>query len=262
MIVRFTSLTVAGVALGVLLGCSLQRPTALTPTGSNLRSQTARADRPEPCDAEVAARIDVNAVVRGARALPRQARPGPDRPAMVIIDSPNRDARLGGAKDVTAIVLHHTASAADAKRIGMFFSKPSAQVSANYVVGKKGTVVQCVPDSYASWHAGRSVFLGRDNVNQFSLGIEICNLGNDSDPYPETQYAALGRLLAYLMVTHGIGWNGVTRHRDIAIPAGRKIDTSNNFSLQRLRQAVAQAGGPLSDVAGVPPEIQFFPILK
>jgi N-acetylmuramoyl-L-alanine amidase len=192
----------------------------------------------------VAARIDPLAPVVGARVLPALRRQGPDRPEMLVIDSPNRDVRQGGPKDVSAIVLHHTASAADAQRIAMFFSRPSAQVSANYVVGKDGTLVQCVPDSFASWHAGRSTFAGRDNVNQFSLGIEICNLGDDTDPYPETQYRALGRLMAYLMATHGITWNGVTRHRDIAVPAGRKIDTSNNFSLSLLRQAVANAGGP------------------
>lgn len=194
--------------------------------------------------------------------LPAQERLGPDRPAMLVIDSPNRDARQGGPGDVSAIVLHHTASAADAQRIAMFFSRPSAQVSANYVVGKDGTLVQCVPDTHASWHAGRSTFAGRDDVNQFSLGIEICNLGDDTDPYPTTQYAALGRLLAYLMATHGITWNGVTRHRDIAVPAGRKIDTSNNFSLQLLRQAVAQAGGPVADLAERAPGVRFFPAVN
>jgi hypothetical protein len=248
MFVRSVALSLTCVSLWGLLGCMPQASTGfgVLQSAQGVRGLSQRLL--EPCDEEVAAKIDPQAAVKGLRRLVRQQRPGPDRPEMLVIESPNRDERLGGANDVSAIVLHHTASAADAQRIAMFFSRPASQVSSNYVVGKDGTLVRCVPDTHASWHAGRSTFLGRENVNQFSLGIEICNLGDDVDPYPDSQYASLGRLLAYLMVTHGITWEGVTRHRDIAIPAGRKIDTSNNFSLVALQRAVAAAGGPVAGI--------------
>ncbi|MEB3197370.1 MAG: N-acetylmuramoyl-L-alanine amidase [Candidatus Sericytochromatia bacterium] len=205
-----------------------------------------------PCDHDIARRIDPNAPIVGARRQAAVSTNGPDKPAMVAIDSPNRYARAGGPDDIKAIVLHHTASAADAERIGMFFSKPSSEVSSHYVVGKNGVLVQCVPDSAASWHAGPSKFLGRDNANHFTIGIEICNLGNNSDPYPQTQYEALGRLMAFLMVRYNLNWSVVTRHRDIAYPLGRKTDTSNNFDVEALRRAVVAAGGPSAGLLPFP----------
>ncbi|MEB3221967.1 MAG: N-acetylmuramoyl-L-alanine amidase [Candidatus Sericytochromatia bacterium] len=208
----------------------------------------------EPCDAEVARRIDPGAKVFGTRMQPPVFREGPDKPGMIAIDSPNRNPRAGGPADVTAIVLHHTASPADARRIGMFFSKPSSEVSSHYVVGKDGMLVQCVPDTAASWHAGKSVFAGRDNVNHFSIGIEICNLGNNLDDYPKSQYEALGKLMAFLMHAYKLDWKRVTRHRDVAIPLGRKTDTSDNFDMKALVEATVAAGGPAPGGATPAPE--------
>lgn len=233
------------------VGC-VRAPIASTeraPVG--LSHALSHADR-EPCDPEIVRSIDPRAAVSGMRPQPPIVRDGPDKPGMLGIDSPNRDPRKAGPSDISAIVLHHTASPADAKRIGMFFSKPSSAVSSHYVVGKDGLLVQCVPDSHASWHAGKSVFAGRDNVNQFSIGIEICNVGDGKDDYPGMQYQALGSLMAYLMTHYKLSWSQVTRHRDVAIPLGRKTDTSDNFDMRKLHEATAVAGGPPAPGAGLP----------
>jgi hypothetical protein len=246
---RFTRPVVPAVLFAlVAAGCARLQPGAqVRPLGQ----ARAASEAHEPCDAEIARRIDPGARILGTRVQSPVLRDGPDKPGMVAIDSPNRNERAGGPKDVTAIVLHHTASAADAQRIGMFFSKPSSQVSSHYVVGKDGVLVQCVPDTAASWHAGKSVFAGRDNVNHFSIGIEICNLGNNADDYPKAQYEALGKLMAYLMDSYRLDWKRVTRHRDVAIPLGRKTDTSDNFDMKALMDATVAAGGP-SPIAGTP----------
>lgn len=205
----------------------------------------------EPCDAAVAKRVDPNAPIVGLKARPEVRVAGaPDKPAMLEIASPNRHDRPNGPTDITAIILHHTASPASAERNAMFFSKPSAKVSAHYVVGKDGVIVQCVPDEAASWHAGKSKYGDREDVNAFSIGIEICNLGDNKDEYPAAEYAALGKLMAYLMAKHNVGWDRVTRHRDVAMPLGRKNDTSNNFDRKALEKATLDAGGP----AATPPE--------
>lgn len=159
------------------------------------------------------------------------------KPASIVIDSPNQNERPAGAK-IDAIILHHTASTADAKGIGRFFSDPNAKVSSHYVVDKTGYLVQPVSDANRSWHAGKSVFNGRENVNDFSIGIEICNVGDNVDPYPDAQYDSLVKLVGYLVQTYNIPIANITRHRDIAIPAGRKTDTSDNFSVQRLLNGV------------------------
>ena len=91
-----------------------------------------------------------------------------------------------------------------------------------------------MPNELRSWHAGNSTFQGVGNVNDYSIGIEICNLGDSQEPYSDAQYDGLIQLMAYLVDRYDIPVDRITRHRDIAIPAGRKIDTSNNFSVERV----------------------------
>lgn len=162
--------------------------------------------------------------------------PAPD---VIEIPSPNSNPRPAGQK-ITAIVLHHTASAANARNIGKFFARKGVGVSAHYTVDRTGYIVRSVADHLRSWHAGRSVFQGEGNVNNYSIGIEICNLGDSKDPYPNAQYDGLIKLVAHLVDRYDIPLERITRHRDISVPAGRKIDTSNNFSVDRLLRGVQQ----------------------
>lgn len=160
-----------------------------------------------------------------------------NKPEMIDLPSPNKNPRPDGAK-INTIVLHHTASKADAKSTGKFFQDPAAKVSAHYTVDRTGYIVQSVSDSEASWHAGKSEFNGVANVNGFSIGIEIANVGDNIEAYPEAQYNAIIKLVSYLVKTYNVPLQNITRHRDIAIPAGRKTDTSNNFSTQKVLDGV------------------------
>lgn len=155
----------------------------------------------------------------------------------INLPSPNRSERAEGSK-ISAIILHHTGSASDAKSIGKFFQNPDAKVSAHYTVDRTGYIVQSVDDSLKSWHAGKSQFNGVADVNNFSIGIEICNLGDNKDPYPEAQYDAVIKLVSYLSDKYDIPVSNITRHRDICIPAGRKTDTSDNFSVKKVLDGV------------------------
>ena len=159
------------------------------------------------------------------------------KPPMIDMPSPNFNERPEGTK-ISAIVLHHTAMASDAKRVGKFFARPNAGVSSHYIVDRTGYIVQPVADKHRAWHAGRSTFQGKGNVNNYSIGIEICNLGDSKEPYPEAQYDAIIKLVAHLSHTYQIPLSRITRHRDISIPPGRKIDTSNNFSVPKVLEGV------------------------
>jgi N-acetylmuramoyl-L-alanine amidase len=163
------------------------------------------------------------------------------KPPVVSMPSPNFNSRDGAKIDT--VVLHHTASSGSAQSTGSYFQNPANEVSSHYIVGKDGTIVQSVADGNRSWHAGTSEFKGRSDVNDFSIGIEICNLGNGTDPYTDAQYKALAKLVAYLQDTYGISWERVTGHKDVALPRGRKIDPSANFSYDRLKSEVAALRG-------------------
>jgi N-acetyl-anhydromuramyl-L-alanine amidase AmpD len=153
--------------------------------------------------------------------------------------SPNCNDRPENTQ-LSCIVLHHTAVAANAQSTANFFADPKSKVSAHFVVDRDGSVIRCVPDDKRAWHAGRSSFNGVGDVNNYSLGIEISNAGDGVDPYPAAQVATVVKLVAYLAQTYKIPLANVTRHRDIAIPAGRKTDTSDNFDHKYVIKA-AQA---------------------
>jgi N-acetylmuramoyl-L-alanine amidase len=158
-------------------------------------------------------------------------------PKVIEMPSPNQDER--GGKAIDTIVLHHTAMPSSAVDVGKFFQDPKRKVSAHYTVDRDGTIVRSVADGKRAWHAGASQFQGRSDVNAFSIGIEICNVGDGVEPYPAAQVQAVIKLSAWLAKTHQVAIPAnLTRHRDVAIPAGRKHDTSDNFDHVYVGRAI------------------------
>jgi N-acetyl-anhydromuramyl-L-alanine amidase AmpD len=177
------------------------------------------------------------------------------KPPVEVMTSPNFNERPEGAK-ISAIVLHHTAMAGDARETGRFFANPKAGASAHFTVDRTGYIVESVPEHLRSWHAGRSEFQGVGDVNNYSIGIEICNVGDGSEAYSDAQYETLIRLVSYLVKQYQIPLDRITRHRDVAVPAGRKIDTSNNFSVQRVLNGVkAVMAGTYQSPVQRPPQV-------
>ncbi len=166
-------------------------------------------------------------------------------PDVTDVLSPNYNGRLG--TPISAIVLHHTASLSNALAIAKYFQRRDARVSSHYVVDRDGSIVRCVPDALRAWHAGPSSFDGVANVNDYSIGIEICNSGDGIEPYPEAQVAAVTRLVACLAKQYDIPVDRVTRHRDVALPHGTKIDPSDNFDFAGV---VVGASGMLAGDQG------------
>lgn len=175
------------------------------------------------------------------------------RPIVEQFPSPNHNERPTNAK-INTIVLHHTAMAGDARAVARFFANPKAGASSHYIVDRDGSIVQPVADDRRSWHAGKSEFNGMGDVNNFSIGIEICNLGDSLEPYSDAQYDGIIRLVGWLVQTYQVPLSQITRHRDVALPKGRKIDTSNNFSVERVVTGVrALLNGNYIPPAAQPP---------
>lgn len=113
------------------------------------------------------------------------------------------------------------------------------QVSAHFLIERDGAVTQFVSCLDRAWHAGVSQFQGRDNCNDFSLGIEL--EGTDEQPYTDQQYQALIELTERLRQA----WPAITvericGHCDIA--PGRKTDPGPAFDWARLRAALEVRG--------------------
>lgn len=160
----------------------------------------------------------------------------PAKPSIRWVGSPNFNNRRR-PDDISAIVIHSTANSS-LNGVISWFNNPSAQVSAHYTVGKDGQIVQHVQDMHRAWHAGRSTWQGRDNTNDYAIGIEMVNLNDGRDPYTEAQYRAVVALSAYLAAKYEIDPDDIMGHLDIAIPPGRKSDP-RGFDLERLRRDVA-----------------------
>ncbi|GLZ84018.1 N-acetyl-anhydromuranmyl-L-alanine amidase [Metapseudomonas resinovorans] len=109
------------------------------------------------------------------------------------------------------------------------------KVSAHFLIERDGAVTQFVSCNERAWHAGVSLFDGRDNCNDFSLGIEL--EGTDDLPFTEPQYAALIALVEQLrLVFPTITPERICGHSDIA--PGRKTDPGPAFDWARLRAAL------------------------
>ncbi len=103
-----------------------------------------------------------------------------------------------------------------------------AEVSAHFLIERTGDVWQFVSCDDRAWHAGQSSFAGRDNCNDYSVGIEL--EGIEGGLFEEAQYDSLLALLAALQEAYPIA--AVTGHEDIA--PGRKADPGAGFDWPRV----------------------------
>ena len=102
------------------------------------------------------------------------------------------------------------------------------EVSAHFYIARSGQIFQFVSIFNRAWHAGKSAYKGRENCNNYSIGIELA--GNDLMPFTEKQYFALNELLKNIQKT--IGTFEITGHSNIA--PTRKTDPGKFFNYQKL----------------------------
>ncbi len=158
-------------------------------------------------------------------------------PIIINMPSVNYNIRPENTK-IDTIIIHHTAPFASLTRLGYFFQDINTRVSAHYTVGKEGLIIQSVDEKNRAWHAGPSSWLGKYNVNDYSIGIEILNDGDGKDPFTPLQYNALNNLVTYLMKKYDVPLERVVGHRDIAFPLGRKSDPADNFDWKNFKSVL------------------------
>jgi N-acetylmuramoyl-L-alanine amidase len=149
--------------------------------------------------------------------------------------SPNHSARPSAAL-IDTVVLHATANDTLPGTVRWFLLK-SSKVSAHYVIGTEGVLVQMVHLARTAWHAGRSKHPadGRAGVNQRSVGIELVNMNDGVQEYTKLQLRTLGWLLSFLRSLKSVEDPAtgaqmacsvayLVGHYEIAVPQGRKTD--------------------------------------
>lgn len=113
-----------------------------------------------------------------------------------------------------------------------FQSIRGLEVSSHFVVRRSGQVQQFVSTHERAWHAGRSSWRGRENCNDFSIGIELEGL--EGERFEDAQYPALATLCTALATQHPLVH--VAGHEHVA--PGRKIDPGPGFDWERLRSTL------------------------
>jgi AmpD protein len=117
-----------------------------------------------------------------------------------------------------------------------FFSTiPPGRVSTHTLIRRDGEIVQYVPFGERAWHSGRSAYRGRNECNDFSIGIEL--EGTDDVPYEAVQYDSLVALIKALLVAYpSLSREHIAGHSDVA--PGRKTDPGESFDWARLRSGL------------------------
>ena len=110
------------------------------------------------------------------------------------------------------------------------------EVSAHFYVRRCGAVVQFVSCERRAWHAGASCWLGRENCNDVSIGIELEGL--EGQAFEPAQYAVLSQLLRELAGAYPLRW--VVGHEHVA--PGRKQDPGPGFDWKRVSADVVPLG--------------------
>ena len=105
------------------------------------------------------------------------------------------------------------------------------KVSSHFLITRKGALIQFVPTHKRAWHAGISSHKGKENCNDFSIGIEL--EGCDEEEFEKEQYHSLSRLINFLSIDLKIDKQNIVGHADIA--PGRKTDPGPLFDWTLLQ---------------------------
>ncbi len=137
-------------------------------------------------------------------------------------------------KDIKLIIIHYTgmqSRIASIKRL----SSPKHKVSCHYLIDRKGQILKMVDDINVAWHAGKSKWKNYNNLNKYSLGIELVNKGHEFgyEKFTAPQINSLIKLCLKLKKKYQIKKSNIIGHSDIA-PL-RKRDPGEKFPWQKMK---------------------------
>jgi AmpD protein len=179
----------------------------------------------------------------GARTVPSPhhgERPPGIAPDLVVIHSISLPPGRYGGPEIEAFFTNRL----DVSQHPYFERLRGLEVSAHFVVRRDGELLQFVSCDRRAWHAGRSSFRGRENCNDFSVGIELEGL--EGEAFAPVQYRVLVALLRDLRAAYPI--THVAGHEHVA--PGRKADPGAAFDWGGLQRSL---GWPVACFAPLDP---------
>ena len=146
--------------------------------------------------------------------------------------SPNFNDR---PKDIVPniLVIHYTGMQSLDQALQRLMSSNS-QVSAHYLISRKGEIFKLVSEEKRAWHAGVSYWRGETDINSYSIGIELENPGHEFgySKFPKSQMSVLTELCVEIINKYSISPENIVGHSDIA--PRRKKDPGELFDWKSL----------------------------
>lgn len=128
--------------------------------------------------------------------------------------------------EIKGIVLHHTGFTDDdnLEEVTKLLTSPNGN-SAHVIIAKDGKRRVLANPEDVTFHAGYSLFNGRDNVNDFMLGIEFQGDTN-KEPLTEQQIQSAVEYMIPIIRKYNIPLENITTHKIIT-------DNYNNYLIQQ-----------------------------
>ena len=147
--------------------------------------------------------------------------------------SPNFNKIKRRSSDIKYLIYHYTGMKSEISALKRLCDIRS-KVSCHYFIKKNGEILQIVPDSYISWHAGKSYWKKDKMLNKSSIGIEIHNSGHSFNytNFNNNQMISIKKLSNLLIKKYRIKRHNVLGHSDIS--PDRKKDPGEKFPWRKL----------------------------
>ena len=133
------------------------------------------------------------------------------------------------------IIIHYTAIV-DYKEALEFLCDKKNKVSSHFFISKNGKIYYLVDMKKRAWHAGKSFWKDVEDINSYSIGIELDNSGhhNNFENYPSKQIISLIKLIKNITKKYNIGIMNILGHSDVS--PYRKIDPGEKFPWKILKR--------------------------
>lgn len=135
-------------------------------------------------------------------------------------------------QDVKNVVIHYVGNpGTTAQNNRDYFNKADTDVSAHFVVGLEGEIIQCIPlyeRSAASNHRNRD-----------TISIEVCH-PDESGRFNKETYDSVIKLTAWLLNEFSLDENDILRHYDITEKICPKYYVENEDEWDNLKKDVKE----------------------